>query len=672
MHCLYERSELHCSGLALVLNQGGIMKKIVSIIVVSLICVEGPLWAAEEDMNFYKQEAEVVSASLRPQSAQQTPATVYVITQQDIKDSGEIYWWDLFRGVPGVDVRQFRTGQGEIGIRGLVSAWTNLVLVQVDSRSVLDGYFDHIAWESIPVTMDEIDRIEVVEGPASAVYGANAVSGVINIITKTPEQLQGGKASFVGGERDTYHGSALYGKKDGQVGYRFNGGWRSTNRFEDADAHATKAGLFNGLVNYALSEHAGVSLSGGLNKYETLNTVGALGLLNDKGTVSFTRADAHYKDTRLRAYWNAGRTEPESGLVHGPVDYDQYDIQADQALSLPFKNSLVFGASYRRNTAKSQIMNGGDRVHQDLWSVFFEDKWEMAERWMLMASGRVDRHPLTPVRFSPRGSLLYTPVPEHVFRASAGTAFRNPTLLENYINASETLPTGIPAFPVSVHNLVGSQTLSPETMQSVEVAHTGRFKRFKTNVTGFYYRYKKFIQSVPTLLPPPDFPNVLIQFSNSDDPLTNVGGEVGGEFLMTSSLRLFGNYSYQYLHSSSGAAFPAKVSPRHKANTGIRTHNGGWTTSWELHWVDKTQQVSQLTPVPSDPLFLQPVSAYFLVNAHVGYAFSGRLNGLEIGVNAFNLLNHEHYEALPPVGFANGQQGEIIRGRFTGTVSYKF
>ena len=98
---------------------------------------------------------------------------------------------DALRNVPGVDVTEYRTGQLEVGIRGVNGPWNNRVLVLMDGRSVLEGFYDHISWESLPLTMRyEIDRIEVVEGPVSAVYGADAASGVINIITKKPEQIQ--------------------------------------------------------------------------------------------------------------------------------------------------------------------------------------------------------------------------------------------------------------------------------------------------------------------------------------------------------------------------------------------------------------------------------------------------------------------------------------------------
>src|SRR5438309_2273136 len=89
--------------------RGGHMRKVFCSAVAILISSNSVSWAAEDYLNFFKEEAQVVSASLRPQSAAQTPATVYVVTAQDIKDSGAIYWWDALRNVPGVDVTQYRT-----------------------------------------------------------------------------------------------------------------------------------------------------------------------------------------------------------------------------------------------------------------------------------------------------------------------------------------------------------------------------------------------------------------------------------------------------------------------------------------------------------------------------------------------------------------------------------
>ena len=139
-----------------------------------------------EVFEFFGAEAKVVSASLEPQAIQRAPATVYVLSQDDIRASGAETLWDALRSVPGVDVMATRAHYGEVSVRGMNKPFSNRTLVLLDGKSVLNGYFDFVNWESIPVSIDEIDRIEVVEGPASALYGANAINGVINIITKRP------------------------------------------------------------------------------------------------------------------------------------------------------------------------------------------------------------------------------------------------------------------------------------------------------------------------------------------------------------------------------------------------------------------------------------------------------------------------------------------------------
>jgi iron complex outermembrane receptor protein len=340
------------------------------------------LWATGDDaFQFFQEEAKVVSASRIPQSRSLAAATTYVVTSDEIKASGAQNIPDALRNVPGVDVMQTRTDQAEVSIRGLNHPLNNRTLILLDGKTVLDGFFDFIIWESIPVTMDEIDRIEVVEGPASAVYGANAVNGVINIITKTPEQLQGGQLSYSAGTRNQQLGSYVYGKQTEQLGYRMAGGWNSMNQFQDADQFASQAGKFNGLLDYKFSDQSGMSVSGGVTSLNTQTTTGVTGTAYDKGIVSFARTDYHYGDTRFKAFWNHGRTNfdefqfpPNSNL-----DYDTYDAEIERSISLPFRNQMVLGSSYRRNTARGDALSPG-LLAQDLWSAFLEDQWSIKDR----------------------------------------------------------------------------------------------------------------------------------------------------------------------------------------------------------------------------------------------------------------------------------------------------
>ena len=140
-------------------------------------------WTQSGDLfEFFEEEAQVITASRRPQSVPQAAATTYVITSEDIRISGVHTLWEVLRMVPGMDVMNLRTMYGAVSIRGLNKTLNNRTLVLVDGRSVLDGYLDSVNWESISVLLEEIERIEVVERPVSALYGPNAVNGVINII----------------------------------------------------------------------------------------------------------------------------------------------------------------------------------------------------------------------------------------------------------------------------------------------------------------------------------------------------------------------------------------------------------------------------------------------------------------------------------------------------------
>jgi outer membrane cobalamin receptor len=260
-----------------------------------------PVFAADDLFEFYQQEATVQTGSHQPQRPGETPATVYVVTAQEIKDSGARTIWDALRTVPGVDVIAARTGQGEVSIRGLDRPNVNRTLILLDGKTVLNGYYDYLTWESLPITLGEIDRIEVLEGPASAVYGANAISGVINIITKTPQQLSGGALQYTAGERSTQEGTLMAGKQSDHWGYKVGGGWDSTNRFEDASKLAAQSGKFNALVRYQGPEKSFWSASGGVTNFEAQSATDGSGTVIDKGLQSFARLDGRLQDTQLRA-----------------------------------------------------------------------------------------------------------------------------------------------------------------------------------------------------------------------------------------------------------------------------------------------------------------------------------------------------------------------------------
>lgn len=634
--------------------------------------------AADDAFEVFEEEAEVVSASFRPKALSRAPATVHVVTSEDIKASGARTVWDALRGVPGAEVAQSRAFQGEVGIRGLNGPLNNRVLVLLDGRTVLHASFDVIVWESIPVTMEEIARIEVVEGPASALYGANAISGVINIITKTPEQLKGGTAEFSAGEAGYRSGSALYGTRKGRLDYKVAAGMRHGNGFENEAAQASQTSKLHARADWNSSPDSRLSLSGGLTKLNTQTSLGTVGTAVVDGAAGFLRGEYRRGETIFGAFWNRerGTLKQLPALGDPPLDYDTWDANVRRSWSLPLDNSLVLGGNYRRNSVRSKILRGGG-AEQDLGSLFFENEWAPSAHWTFVASGRLDRQPYSPPAFSPRGSAIYTPSEAHVFRASAGTAFRNPTLVESDLLMARAVPNAPGgAFPnppftqISVLT-AGTHGLTPEKMFQAELSHAGRFGPVRTSLTGFYYELKNLIRTTD-----PVFVSAAAPTANLANTFRNQGGtralgfEAGVSAAVRADLSLFANYSYQSLRDDDPSVQTnARAAPRHKANAGASAKRGGFTAGLWAHWVGET--FWNRNPVGS-PISYGKVPDYLLLNGRVGYEFSGRWDGWEVGVAAFNLAARRHYEMLPASGAQPGTNAEVVRGRWTGTLAYRF
>ena len=144
----------------------------------------------EEQAPVYEEQV-VVTASKTEETLVNAPASVSVITTQTIQNNASSSYADLFRGVPGVNVTQVSARDINVNARGAGSTLSTSQLALVDGRSIYLDFFGFIAWDFLPVNPAEIKQIEVIRGPASAIWGANAMNGVVNVITKSPRELQG-------------------------------------------------------------------------------------------------------------------------------------------------------------------------------------------------------------------------------------------------------------------------------------------------------------------------------------------------------------------------------------------------------------------------------------------------------------------------------------------------
>ncbi len=146
---------------------------------------------AEADQPPIYEEQVVVTASKVEQQLVNAPATVSVVTSDVIASSPATNYAELLRGVPGMNITQTSARDFNINMRGATSTLATSQLALIDGRSLYLDFFGFVAWDFLPVNPNEVRQIEVIRGPASAVWGANALSGVVNFITKTPREMAG-------------------------------------------------------------------------------------------------------------------------------------------------------------------------------------------------------------------------------------------------------------------------------------------------------------------------------------------------------------------------------------------------------------------------------------------------------------------------------------------------
>jgi len=161
-------------------------------------------------------DVEVTSVSKKAEKVSEAAAAVFVITQEDIKRCGATTIPDLLRMVPGVQVAQISQSEWAVSSRGFNDRFANKLQVLMDGRTLYTPLFSGVFWDSQDTLFEDIDRIEVIRGPGATLWGANAVNGVINIITKRVKDTQGGLVTAGGGTEERLFGSARYGGTNGK------------------------------------------------------------------------------------------------------------------------------------------------------------------------------------------------------------------------------------------------------------------------------------------------------------------------------------------------------------------------------------------------------------------------------------------------------------------------
>lgn len=639
----------------------------------------------KEQLELIKEEETISIASRHEQPISEAASNVYVITDEDIRQSGAIDLPTVLRRIPGIEVMQMSAADFNVSARGDNNTIARRLLVMVDGRSIYIDALGFVFWKAIPVTLPEIKRIEVLKGPASALYGFNAVDGIINIITKSPEEIKGTTLQFGGGEFGTISSAAIHAGVQGKLGYRFSYGHDETNQWNNRDSLAYRSNLFNTQLDYALSSRSRVQFSGGIVDVNRFDGP-VLELVHDmtEPTLAYARAVYEHGEFLVSAFWNGSydradqHTTPllanvlrlitKSGSEVAKHSANTYNLDVQHSIRPAASHRLTYGTNYRHNTFNSDIID--NFTQENRLGLFLQDEWTPVKSFTAVAGVRYDLDTFINPTTSPRVSLIYTPVEGHTFRATYSVAYRPPTILDERFTSAfgVTLPPPIPSPPPVL--IVPTPDLKPEKMTSYELSYEGWYFRHRLRV-----RTAAFFNHLTDL--------IIFQASGALANRVNApgvadlyGGEAGMEFLATSWLSAFANYSYVGI-GQSFTDVAQRGAPRSKFNVGLRGEwENGINADATFHYVGSASYPLGNVFTAFSPFFppgasvpSERVGSYNLLNLRGAYRFwkqkaaAGFLRDAEVAVSAFNALNDKHKEH--PLG-------DTIGSRVMGWLTVRF
>ena len=617
------------------------------------------------DEALYLKEETVSIASRYEQPISQAPSDVYVITDEDIKHSGATDIPTLLRQVPGVEVMQTNAVDFNVSVRGNNQILANKLLILVDGRSVYIDQAGQVLWKLLPVAVTEIKRIEVLKGPASALYGFNAFDGVVNIITKSPEDTRGTTLQIAGGGLGTILTTGVHAGTIGNWGYRISGGHEQNQRWSDQSAPALNSQRLGGMAEYHLSSDGTIRAEAGISRSTPYNGAEG-GILTSNNHPSQAHALLRYEQNGLliRGWWNglffnttdslATPLAPlltltdRSGRSGQDGSFNTYDFETRYRF-LPLETlKLNVGTNFRHIIASWNALS--TRTVENRLGLYAQGDWQVLPSLEVSMGLRYDLDTFEAATPSPRGAVIYHVTPNHAIRFSGSVAHRPPTTFDVGQHLVTVLtPPGLPSTRITS---LGSGSVKPEQIISYELGYQGWWwdHRLRTRLTGFYNHISDLI-AFQTFTG-----NSLAPISPANGGIADVyGGEASIEVLMTSWLSGFANYAYQEIgQSSTGTA--RRGFPAHKVNAGLRINWSPFTGEILYHHVGAasypvSELFTNLTPFfpPGTVLPQEQVPAYNLLNLRLGYTLwrqqtADYVREAEVALSVFNALNDNHRE----------------------------
>jgi len=633
------------------------------------------LAASEDEQNDWDLSLEelakikVTSVSKKPELENQAPAAIYVITQEDIKRSGATAIPELLRGVPGITVTRAGSQDWTVTARGFNDQFSNKLLVLIDGRTIYSPLFSGVVWDLQDTMLEDIDRIEVIRGPGATLWGANAVNGVINIITKNASETQGGIASFTAGNQIDGIASARYGAKIADDSYlrmyakqtAYDSEFRKSGASAGDSWHKSQAGFRS---DSKISENKNLNIQGDIYSIDENApraipdpTSGTLtkninGNRAHGGNIT-ARIETKHSDesaSSVQVYLDSTYYKWKTNLFNDTTN--TLDIDAQNIWTGWQGQEIVWGGGYRlvNNTndpSSTEYALTPKTRNDSLFNTFVQNKITLSPKELFLTVGsKFEHNNYTGIEVQPSARVAWLPSDDQTVWAAVSRAVRTPY---RYSDDANQLITVLPG-PIPVR-LVGNRSLKSEEMIAYELGYRFRpIESLSFDAAAFYNDYDNLIGSsfgTPTTFLP--------IISNNLDAARSMGGELSVEWAISNIWQVAGSYSYINLvfdrKNNAAFSFVGKT-PRNQFNLrstylfpyGIEMTNA-------LYYVDEMSVIA----VPS----------YYRFDTRISYPLT---DNVEISLIGQNLFDDRHQEFAPFIFKSPAEIGRSIYG----SIAFKF
>jgi iron complex outermembrane receptor protein len=622
----------------------------------------------------------VTSVSKKAEKLSESPAAISVLTQDDIRRSGATSLPEALRLIPGLDVAQVDSQQWAISARGFNDVFANKLLVLQDGRSIYTPLFSGVFWQVQDTLMEDIDRIEVIRGPGASLWGANAVNGVINIITKSAKDTQGILITGGGGTEEPGFGGIRYGGKlaedvyfrvygkyfyrddsvrpdgsdardawqKGQGGFRID--WDTWER--TGNLLTLQGDIYGGRLDqtFATYDPTSPTLAGSVSEAYRVAGGNVLG--------RWSHEFSETSDFKLQMYYD--RTELDPVIFR--ENRDTYDVDAQHHFTLGRFNDVIWGLGYRlsadRVVNSPTVSLNPDHQTTQLFSAFAQDEITLIEKRLQLTLGaRFEHNDYTGFEVQPNGRLLWTPGDRQTIWASISRAVRTPSEAEENIALTQV---NSPGSPITIY---GNRNFESEELMAYEIGYRVQpCTNLSLDLTAFYNVYHNLRSE--EFGPSPTQPPTVLSFPlHLDNKLRGdtYGVEFAPAWQVTEWWRLQPAYTLlkMEIRQNPDSTDPVSVnaikgqSPQQQFSLrSAMDLPGRVSLDGTLRYVDRLPGFN--------------INSYFALDLRLAWMPH---KNLELAVVGQNLISPRHAEFFPT--FINSQKTEVPRSVY-GKVTWRF